>query len=337
VSFLGDGAAVVSRMWLWAWRGWHAWALRTGDDGDTVSEPDQREHLRVTIAHIRQLLDVAASEGLDKDLLQGLNTLANRRAEIEKAVIVWVDLVEVLVRETEKRYGAKAGLGRLKSAEVKEAVRFLLRRFHLKLPNVPEVLEPVVVDLAASWIIDALVQIFNRYGLWDTTNPSPTATARVFMFLRSVWRGAIWPLLSPLVRLFVRIWERLRVSAPISPELRAALDAIEREGLIVKQQELIEWFVELFRWIGSHRKSILAIIEVVFTAVQEAEKFADMTGPEKKAFARDLVLAVLDNLGFVQRGGLLFAIIDSLIGSAIESAVHIFNKHNAFPRGDALT
>jgi hypothetical protein len=157
------------------------------------------------------------------------------------------------------------------------------------------------------------------------------------MFLRSVWRGAIWPLLSPLVRLFVRIWERLRVSAPISPELRAALDAIEREGLIVKQQELIEWFVELFRWIGSHRKSILAIIEVVFTAVQEAEKFADMTGPEKKAFARDLVLAVLDNLGFVQRGGLLFAIIDSLIGSAIESAVHIFNKHNAFPRGDALT
>src|ERR1041385_4569685 len=46
-----------------------------------------------------------------------------------------------------------------------------------------------------------------------------------------------------------------------------------------------------------------------------------------------VVLAALDELGFTQRTGLLFAILDSTIHTSIEGSVHLFNKRGLFSHG----
>ena len=65
----------------------------------------------------------------------------------------------------------------------------------------------------------------------------------------------------------------------------------------------------------------IAAIQVIFVAVQEAERYASMTGIQKKRYAIALVYAALDDLGFAQKTGLLVAIIDSVINGTVESAV----------------
>jgi homoaconitase/3-isopropylmalate dehydratase large subunit len=72
------------------------------------------------------------------------------------------------------------------------------------------------------------------------------------------------------------------------------------------------------------------LVEVTSAAVQQAEVYVSLTGAQKKAYARDLVLAALEELGFEQGTGLLFSIIDSTIQSSIEMSVNLFNKRGVF-------
>jgi hypothetical protein len=130
--------------------------------------------------------------------------------------------------------------------------------------------------------------------------------------------------------LYGRIRQALQRPVVIRPEVKAALEAVEREGLIVNQGQLFRGVGDLLVWVGARRKALMALVDVVSAAVQQAEAYLELSGPEKKTFTRDLVLAVLDELGFEQRTGLLFAIIDSTINSSIEGSVHLFNKRGLF-------
>jgi hypothetical protein len=107
-------------------------------------------------------------------------------------------------------------------------------------------------------------------------------------------------------------------------------EAIVQEFKLGLRGELFHGVADLLVWVSSRRRTLMVLVEVVSAAVHEAEGYLSLSGPEKKAYARDLVLAVLDELGFAQRTGLLFAIIDSTINSAIEGSVHLFNKRGLF-------
>ncbi|HYC89911.1 MAG TPA: hypothetical protein VEO54_11920 [Thermoanaerobaculia bacterium] len=288
----------------------------------------RREELRADIRAVRQLLRTAVADGLDKDLATALNFLARHGEAIRRAVIVWIDLIEVLVQDAERRYGGQPGKGALKAAEVKEVVRYLMRDRSFAIPDVPRHLQPVIIDLVVDWSIDVLVLMANRYGLWvDGTVPRPHS---LFSRFRA-WLGKKARLLFAYVLyLYGRIRQAFQTPVVISPEVKAAVEALEREGLIVSQEQFFRGIGDLLVWVSSRRRTLLALVEVVSTAVQEAEGYLSMSGPEKRAYTRDLVLAVLDELGFEHRTGLLFAIIDSTIYTAIEGSVHLFNKRGLF-------
>jgi len=94
----------------------------------------------------------------------------------------------------------------------------------------------------------------------------------------------------------------------------------------------------VLEWISAHRAQLLAAFELAIVAVEEAEAYIQLSGPDKKAYAEKLILAVLDDLGFQERTGLLFALVNSLISSSIEATVSLFNKRGVFShRGVAMT
>ncbi len=289
----------------------------------------QREELRAEIWEVRRLMRTAMAEGLDKDLATALNFLAKHDKAIQRAIVVWIDLVEVLIQNAERRYGATPGMGPMKAAEVKEVVRYFMRNRRLNIPDIPQFLQPVIVDLVVDWSVDVVVLMANRYGLWvekGSLTKSQTLFARFSLFLRRRIRR----LFLFFVWLFERIRKALQRPVVIPPEVKAAIDAVEREGLIISEGRLFHGVADLLTWVSTRRKTLLVLVEVVSAAVHEAEGYLSLSGPEKKAYARDLVLAVLDELGFEQRTGLLFAIMDSTISSAIEGSVHLFNKRGLF-------
>lgn len=294
-----------------------------------LADSSRREEFRSDIAEIRRLIRVALADGMDKDLASALDFLARHDKAIQRAFVVWIDLIEVLIQNAEQRYGATPGMGQLKAAEVKEVMRYLMRARRFNLPEVPRALQPVIIDLLVDWSVDVIVLMANQYGLWvekGSLTISQSIFARLGLRLRRVARL----LVVYCIWLFGRIRQAFQRPVVIRPELQAAIEAIEREGLIVSQGQLFRGVADLLVWVSARRKTLMALVEVVSAAVHEAEVYVSLSGPEKKAYARDLVLAVLDELGFNQRVGLLFAIIDSTINSSIEASVHLFNKRGVF-------
>lgn len=299
---------------------------RCGSDSAT-----RRNRFRTEIWNMRRLLRIAlGGGGVEKDIIAALESLAKKRNQIERAIVVWVDLIEVLVQTAEQRYGPRSGLGTIKKAEVKEVVRYLLRGRTFEIPCAPEFLVPVVVELGADWVIDAVVLVANRYGLWKEQVPSSGSLESAFSVIRRWLSAAFRPVLLAVAWIVSRIWDLVRTRVRLRPEVLSALKAVEAEGLIVQERELITGFSDLIQWIGTHRKELIAMVELVFAGVQEAEGYLSLTGPEKKAYVTDLILAVLDELGFSERTGLLFALVDSMVSSGVEVAVHLFNKRGVF-------
>ena len=291
---------------------------------------DRREDLRANIVEIRRALRVALSAGVDKDIVTALNKFSKRRKEFARAFIVWIDLIEILVQSQEQRYGPRSGLGALKSQQVKEVFRYLLRKQRIPLPNIPRALEPLILDVAIGWLVDAVVLIANSYGLWREVPAERSTFSTSLSLLWFKLKRLLKPLAEAVATFLVRLWEALRTKTVLSPALRQALDAVEREGMIDKSPELLTSITNLLTWIASHRKQLTAMVELVCVAVQEAESFFELTGPEKKAYARDVVLVALNELGFTEQVGFVFVVIDSLIDASIESAVHLFNKRRVF-------
>ncbi len=300
-----------------------------------ASRTRRREELRSTIWEVRRLMRTAMAEGFDKDLATALSFLAKHGEAIQRAFVVWIDLVEVLVQNAERRYGATPGMGRMKAAEVKEVIRYFLRNRRFNIPDVPQFLQPVLVDLVVDWSVDVIVLMANRYGLW-VEKGSVTRTQSIFARFRLSLRRCIMWLFLFIPWLVERIRRALQRPVVIPPEVKAAIDALEREGLIISEGKIFHGVADLLVWVSSRRRTLMILVEVVSAAVQEAEAYIELSGPQKKAYARDLVLAVLDEIGFEQRTGLLFAIIDSSINSSIEASVHLFNKRRLFSHGPSV-
>lgn len=307
-----------------------------GGAGSGGSTQPQRSRLRAQVWEIRRLLREALGGGLGPELGLALNELVARRGELERLFVVWVDLVEVLVQTEERRFGSAPGKGRLKAEEVRSVVHFLMNEQTLQLPRIPSYMQALVLDVLADWSVDAVVLVANRYGLWTSDAAPPRRGWEIGRRIGRALGRLFRPLLEAGVRLAMAIRRLSHRRAALRPEVRAALEAIRRESLLERRTDFAGAAVRLFVWMGRHREQLLAGFDLVFAAVQEAEYHASLSGAEKRAYARDLVLAVLDELGFTERVGLLFATVDSLISGAIESGVHLFHKRGVFtPRAMA--
>jgi hypothetical protein len=295
----------------------------------------RRKELRADIVEIRQLLRIASAEGMDKDLASTIEFLARHDKEIQRAVVVWIDLIEILIQNAEHRYGATPGVGQLKAAEVKGVVRYLMRNRTFDIPDVPKFLEPIITDIVVDWSVDITVLLANRYGLWVESG-SPAMHRSILTKIKLQLDRGVRMAFGFSLALYTRIRQIFERQVILSADVKAAIDAVEREGLIVSQGQLFKGAADLLVWVSARRRTLMVLVEVVSAAVHQAEVYVSLTGPQKKAYARDLVLAVLDELGFEQRAGLLFAIIDSTINSSIEGSVHLFNKRGLFSHASSV-
>lgn len=295
---------------------------------------EQQERLRLTVWNLRRLLKEAMGEGRPEELTSFLNLLVSQKTHFERAIVSWIDLLDVLVQHEEQRYGSGTGMGHIKATELKQVIRYLLRSKRFDIPRVPDDLEPIVLDILVDSAVDTLVLIFNKYGLWTVDiEPAPPTTFRVLWVRFFHWLARVTkPLWSLVLRLYRYLSEALRGQMELTPQVKAALDRIQRESSFASPGELLKVLFGILNWIKEHREQVVAAFELVFAAVQEAESFLTLSGPQKKAYARDLVFAVLAEVGFAERTGLLFAIVASLVDSSIEASVHLFNKHGVFTR-----
>jgi hypothetical protein len=287
----------------------------------------QITHLRIEIEKMVRLLREALGDGVAEDLARALKTFVEHGDDIERAAVAGIELIAVLVQGAEHRY--TSGRGRLKKAQVTSAVRYLLRSESFDIPEVPRVLEPFVIDVLADWSIDFVVSISNEHGLWETREPvlfSPRATVAAILHGLAVATRPIWLMLAAFL---ARAWESLQDWSALTPEIKAALDKVIKAKLVAQKKELLGEVPVAVVWLADHRDQVTAALQLVFEAVQEAESFLSKSGPEKKEYARDLVLATLEELGFPATG-LFGLIVQTFVDAAIESAVNLFNR---FPSG----
>lgn len=281
-------------------------------------------------SHLVRLFRSALGSGEADELVSLLNAFTNNREQIQIAFILWLDLIEVLVQTAERRYGAARGQGKIKTREVKAVLKYLLESGRFSLPKLPQPLARLVLDSVIEWAIDLIVLQANRYDLWEIEPIPRSVRSRLWDAVKRATLAVVMRLANLLARFVDGVQRLLEPKPAISPALSAALAAIEREGAIVGQQDLIVRVSRLFIWVGTHRAELVNVSEVVFGAVEEVEFLLTMTGVEKKQFARDLIWSVLEEMGFAPRSGLLEAVMDSVIDLLIESSVHFFNKRAAF-------
>ncbi len=312
VDHTSDAAESLAEVYLWLW---------LGPSGLFSERSRSSQERAATVVRIRSLLREAMGGGVDREATAILERLSESRLELERAMVVWVELIEALVQHVEHCHGEKQGSQ--KASEVKVVVRHLLSAERIELPNIPEFFVPIVIDIVVEWTIETVVLMANDYGLWAAAPSSPRRRTR------SIFRG--WA--ASFYRLALRVfsWVNRHLgrglrTEPLPTHLRDAVAAVEREGLIVSQKEMLRSALDILAWIGKHRRQVLAAARLVFESVQEAEQLRRMSGPEKKAYAYDLVLAVILDMGYEKSTGLVFGVIDSLINGGIEASVTVFNK-----------
>ena len=288
--------------------------------GNRHDDSPEREDLRRDVWKMITLLREAKGGGMAEEFAKRLRFLNDHRAEIEKGIIVWIHLIELFVQGAERAHGD--GQGKIKKAQVKSALFRILNDPKAAIPNVPRYLQPLIVDVLIDWLIEGIVQAANDYCLWESSDREESAWSfRSFLIWLKHITEAIW---CPVVEGLIRVYTTAKYSEPLSPELQAAVDAVIRDGIIEDKNAFLRSLLDFVVFIGNHPRQAIAGIQLVFEAVHMAESFLDLTGPEKKHRARELIIATLEDLG-VPVSGLIGIFIEFFIDSAIESAVSVFN------------
>lgn len=283
-----------------------------------------------TLLKIRRLVEEVSSGGLVEELSKTLNVVAENLPDIGNAALAWIDLVRVLVEHTEGRYKG-SHKGALKASEVKSVLLYLLKIERVHLPGIPSYIEPIIGDLGADIAIRIIVTLANANGIFIDT--SRRHSFRDVLLWPLYWLANVTrPLWRPLLRLASRIWIALRYHAPISPVMRGALAEIERQGVLPARGDLEKQFQQVILWSTTHEQVLDAGIKLVTIVVQETEQFVHLNGRAKKAYASDLVIAVMDELG-VSHGLLVSAGVRVVVSIAIDMVVHLFKQWSIFPEG----
>jgi hypothetical protein len=88
--------------------------------------------------------------------------------------------------------------------------------------------------------------------------------------------------------------------------------------------------VRVTQFIADNRDALVAGVRLVGLVTQEVETFSHLSGSDKKACARQLIFAVIEDLG-VDTSGLLTRVkLEFAIDMAIDTVVHLFNKRQVF-------
>lgn len=285
------------------------------------ADAQRLEEIRRTLWRLERGIDVLAS---DPDALaQALEELAELLDALGPQLIAWIDFIEVLVQEAERNYGTQPGRGDFKRQQVKAAILHLLRDARVDIPRVPGYLEPIFLNVAVGWVSHAVVVLLDRHSLWrPDAPPQPSLRVRAAMPVVRRTSSGVQRLGDWLMRLS---WRLVLAANPLAPTIKKAA-----ENVAPTFEDSVEALPGLVVWGTRHRDLVAAFVEVVAVAVNEAEGFLEASGPEKKAYARDLVLVLLEENGFAAADSWAGSLVGWGIDVGIEAAVHLFNKHGRF-------
>src|SRR3954451_12329530 len=279
----------------------------SGADRDEIDD-DTSEQARqqAEIWKLRLAYERAAEAGdLDEVVLAITGVLRGARV----GLLAWLDLLEEIVQVTEQRFGTRPGRGKYKAAQVKAAFRRLLRRSDTRSAAFVELVGPSTMDLITGWLIDFTVALLNKdEQLWQ----ADTVAARIPLRTRVVARLVGW--LSSVLDWFS---ER----PVLDPRLYDDVERIAQgPGSPLR---VVDRVIEFGDWLVTHREQTLALMALVDAACDEVEIFVRLRGSEaKQHYARNLVLAALDDAGLELRGAgrdVAEAVIDVLIDFVVST------------------
>lgn len=106
-------------------------------------------------------------------------------------------------------------------------------------------------------------------------------------------------------------------------------DAPPIQSSIVQAAQLVEQLRVWLRWDDGLRE---AVIDLVFGAVHQAERFGDGTGKFKRRFAVDVVTRMLEeNVSGVDIPQVVHEMLTPFVGIFVDFAVALLNEHQAWP------
>lgn len=302
--------------------------------------------LKLMIARLRlRLHRIAGDNWEDEVVTHGRQVLA-MAASSHRAVIAWVSLIESLVQGAEAELAGRSGAE--KKAVVKIIARRLYRKERLSLPHVPAWAEPMVIDVLVDVGIDAVVALTDHHNHWAVAPEE--RPVRGWSPLHLLWtafaaaKELLGRLLRPLLRLAGHIYtvvtDLLRRAIPIPSGLQAALREVDTAEIARDINDFNAFLEEAVGWVTTNKGRILALIELIGDVVKTAEELLE-DGAQRKVYARQLMLLVLEETGIYTGRGIGALLIELAVDQAIDAVVHLFNKrgtfHHRHPQGAAPT
>ena len=292
----------------------------TTDDDDNLDA--NQERIRESLLRIRRDLDQINVAELIDDMAQLFDEAFGGPQGFVHTMSAWADLVDTLVLATEREFGSEAGRGAYKKRTVKGALLYMVSRSpDVDIPRVPAFLEPLVWDVAFDALIDIVARVINENDLWEDVKLKPSLRARF-----SLEANRAGSFLEGLVRWLSKLaWKIVFAASPVPPSVKKAVD----DYLVVNPQP-VRTVVIVGAWITSHAQTLATLSDLISVMVVEAQVVINATEEEKKAYARDLVLAFIDEeVGLPRRGTLRYRLLVSVVEVGVEVVGMLFAKHNA--------
>src|SRR5207244_556187 len=123
-------------------------------------------------------------------------------------------------------------------------------------------------------------------------DPAPDSWVAYFNLFKHWLIGLLKPIWAPILWLAAKIWLAFQTPLIVPPAVRSAIDALAVNGVMVARpgdRSITQIVIDIFAWIGNHHDELVDALDVVLEAVQEAERFGEMSGPDKRVYARDLI------------------------------------------------
>jgi hypothetical protein len=299
------------------------------DDDDEATDGDvltarQRERLRVVVHDLQDAFEVVTDPRLSAELRQALKSATYLATTFSGQIIAWMGVIDTLVEEAERAFGTAPGRGAYKREQLKAAILTIVHRQGFTLPLIPGFLQPAIFAYSAQIIADFVVAHLNDNELWDydALPAQPTWRAQVggvgLYYVHKTFDAS-----SEFLSGFA--WRIVMAFTRLSPGMQQAVDRVQFDV-----SGTVKALAVIARFAADNPDFVRAMARIVSIATREAETFIDMTGPQKQAYAHDLILAFLEENALVAESGLWAEIVSALIKVTIDSTVDLFNRRGLF-------
>jgi len=288
----------------------------------TREEAATHERLRLLLWKLRRAYVQGVKSGALDELGQMLRRLAGASVGVTELLLAWLDLIETVIQDTEGAFAGRANTGALKKATAKSVLIELISRSRAA-AAAPDIFNPSIIWAVVDIFIDAVVRLINSRDLWQADNREDVRPPNWLQ--RTAHRLALG-VLDLLARLYTANLRRTR----LSPAVQAAVDRVIAEHP-VNPVKLFNGLGDLFDWLRAHREEVLAIVDLVASATQEAERFAGLSGPKKQAYARELLVTFVEvEFGPRYAQALESPLARVILDTVIDGVVMVFRKRGAF-------